>query len=307
VIVPHFSAGSDPDDGEDEDGDEGGDSDEEREDADEDDANVSLLVSSGAGISREQAKQALQASDGCLEQAQMWLMTNVVYRGMHAHAGGRGGGRASGGGRGGGGVGPGAGRGSSKLPAGVKAPGPGGRPLTKEELEEQRFLEEQEAQNARDLEQAQLLSEKAAEEDNRRREAQRRADAREDPVGMFEEKSVFLRETMQNSDGAPGAALSRAQLDAHKEPLSELLLMEFHSQKHWGKHADAYFVEKGRELRLAPDAESRGTLLRRWVKDIGDSSKPGTIYGMAVPGQGSGLPPCLRVGAIVVDEVILVE
>jgi len=237
------------------------------------------------GISRDQAEQALRESGGDQDRAQMWIMQRIVYPGA---AGGPSKAAAAAGAQG---AGPGAAAGGAST-----------QKLSPEALAELRYEEEQQAQFERDLHLAQMQSEQAAQVENAARDRQFKADARSDPVGTFAATSVFLQEVMK--DGSP---LDRQAITAHREQLAELLLLEAYAKKQWGAGPDEYFVDVGRQFVAEADALRRGDLLKRWVSTIGDPSKPGTIYGMAAPGQGPGLPPVLRMGVIDIDEVIVLD
>jgi hypothetical protein len=238
-------------------------------DYDPDDPAAFLLAQ---GFPKPLVEQALAACDGDEDEAQIWLMHNhVAYQ-------------PSGG----------AARGPRTATVGLSAA----------QLAEQRYLAEQEAKELQDLHNAQVASELASEQEEKQRSERFKADARVDPVGTFLGSSVFLREVMEGA----GAACPD-ELKAHTPVLAELLLLEKFALKQWDKLSQPYFEDVARQFKAAAEGggQQRGQLLARWVSDIGDPRKPGSIYGMPVKGQGAGLPPVLHVGPLCVDEVIVLD
>ena len=225
------------------------------------------------GFARPLVEQALRECDGDEDDAQVWIMQkHVAYQPP---------------------------KGAARGPGAPGAPAVG---LSAAELAEQKFLAEQEAQFMRDLHTAQVASELATEEEERQRKERFTADAKADPVGTFLGTSVFLREVMEGA-GAAGPD----DLAEHTPVLADLLLLEKYALKQWEKLSHPYFEEVARAFKAAEGGtQHRGELLARWVADIGDPRKPGSIYGMPIRGQGAGLPPALMVGPVEVDDEVIV-
>ena len=236
-------------------------------DYDPDDPAAFLLAQ---GFAKPLVEQALAACGGDEDEAQIWLMHNhVAYQ-----------------------------------PSGGAARGPGCAAvgLSAAQLAEQKYMEEQEAKELQDLHNAQVASELESEQAEKRRNEQFKADARLDPVGTFLGSSVFLREVMQGD----GAACPD-ELKAHTPVLAELLLLEKFALRQWERMSHPYFEDVARQFKAQRDGQQRGLLLARWVSDIGDPRKPGSIYGMPVNGQGAGLPPALHTGPLEVDDIIVLD
>ena len=92
--------------------------------------------------------------------------------------------------------------------------------------------------------------------------------------------------------GAPGGAtLSDDELRALLEPLAELLLLERQALRSYPVQAAPYFRRQAAALAALPGGTAaRAKMLRDRVREVGDPSVAGSMYGMPPKGRSGGLP-----------------
>lgn len=173
--------------------------------------------------------------------------------------------------------------------------------------EEQTAAEYQAAQDAyddmvfeRELQAAQLASEKVSAEESRSREAAFDASARAAPLLTFGESSAFLAAV------SAVAPLSEAEASALRAPLSELLLLEHRARKAYDQQPARYFSRAGAQFADTQPPAREAFLLQR-VDEVGNPSRPGSMYGMPLRGSG-GLPDVFSgdaEGALVIDDDVV--